>query len=161
GRWLSATMMRALSSVEAESLPRVAGPVRLGACVAGVGKIVCVGLNYREHANELAMQTAKDPALFLKATSAIAGPSHERTLPEYVTKCDWEIELGVVIGSTAKCVTRERAPGCIAGFCIVNDISERALQLEGTGQWTKGKSLDGFAPIGPWLVTPEEVGNPQ
>lgn len=150
-----------LASFSPARLPGVATPVRLGACVSGVGKFVCVGLNYQDHARESGVAAPSEPILFMKAPSCIAGPHDALVIPRGATKVDWEVELGVVIGATARNVAVEAALGCVAGYCVVNDLSERAWQLEGTGQWVKGKSADGFGPVGPWLVTPDEVEDPQ
>lgn len=153
--------LRHLASCSPASFPGVATPVRLGACVSGVGKFVCVGLNYLDHARESGVAAPSEPILFMKAPSCIAGPSDALVIPRGATKVDWEVELGVVIGATARNVAVEDAPGCVAGYCVVNDVSERAWQLEGTGQWVKGKSADGFGPVGPWLVTADELNDPQ
>lgn len=153
--------LRRLASLSPASLPGVVAPVRLGACVSGVGKFVCVGLNYLDHARESGVAPPSEPILFMKAPSCIAGPLDALVLPPGATKVDWEVELGVVIGATARNVTVEDALRYVAGYCVVNDISERAWQLEGTGQWVKGKSADGFGPVGPWLVTADEVDDPQ
>jgi 2-keto-4-pentenoate hydratase/2-oxohepta-3-ene-1,7-dioic acid hydratase in catechol pathway len=148
-----------LSGLDVASLPLVATSTRLGPCVARVGKIVCVGLNYSDHAAESGMALPAEPVLFMKATSSIIGPDDDVVLPRGSTKSDWEVELGVVIGTTARYVPVERALDCVAGYCIVNDLSEREYQLERGGQWDKGKGCDTFAPIGPWLVTRDEIGN--
>jgi 2-keto-4-pentenoate hydratase/2-oxohepta-3-ene-1,7-dioic acid hydratase in catechol pathway len=153
--------LRRLASFSPARLPIVAVPVRLGACVSGVGKFVCVGLNYQDHARESGVAAPSEPILFMKAPSCIAGPFDALVIPRGATKVDWEVELGVVIGATAHNVAVEDALGCVAGYCVVNDVSERAWQLEGTGQWVKGKSADGFGPVGPWLVTADEVEDPQ
>jgi 2-keto-4-pentenoate hydratase/2-oxohepta-3-ene-1,7-dioic acid hydratase in catechol pathway len=139
------------------TLPAINGSPRIGACVAGVGKFVCVGLNYSDHAAESNMPVPAEPIIFMKATSSIVGPYDDVELPRGSQKSDWEVELGVVIGKPAKYVSEADAMSHVAGFCVVNDLSERAFQLEGTGQWVKGKSADTFGPIGPWLVTTDEV----
>jgi 2-keto-4-pentenoate hydratase/2-oxohepta-3-ene-1,7-dioic acid hydratase in catechol pathway len=126
-----------------------------------VGKFICIGLNYSDHAAESGMAVPKEPVMFMKATSAIIGPNDDVIIPRGSEKTDWEVELGVVIGKEAKYVTKEDALSHVAGYCVVNDLSERAFQLEGTGQWVKGKSADTFGPIGPWLVTSDEVPDPQ
>lgn len=144
-----------------ESLPLVEGDPRIGPCVGSVGKIIGVGLNYADHAAESNMPVPSEPPLFLKASSAIIGPNDDVEIPMGSEKTDWEVELGVVIGAPAKYVTRERAMHHVAGYCIVNDVSERAYQLERGGQWDKGKCCDTFAPLGPWLVTPNEIPDPQ
>ena len=146
-----------LRQLDPKTLPAVDGGPRIGPCVAGVGKFLCVGLNYSDHAAESGMKVPAEPIIFMKATSSIVGPNDELEIPRGSEKTDWEVELGVVIGRTAKYVDEARAMDYVAGFCVVHDVSERAFQLEGTGQWVKGKSADTFGPIGPWLVTPDEV----
>jgi 2-keto-4-pentenoate hydratase/2-oxohepta-3-ene-1,7-dioic acid hydratase in catechol pathway len=146
-----------IKKVDPATLPTVAGSPRIGPCVGGVGKFVCVGLNYSDHAAESNMQVPAEPIIFMKATSSIIGPYDDVELPRGSQKSDWEVELGVVIGKPAKYVSEAEALSHVAGFCVVNDLSERAFQLEGTGQWVKGKSADTFGPIGPWLVTTDEV----
>jgi 2-keto-4-pentenoate hydratase/2-oxohepta-3-ene-1,7-dioic acid hydratase in catechol pathway len=143
--------------LDAGTLPAVAGTPRLGPCVSQVGKFICVGLNYSDHAAESNMAVPKEPIIFMKATSAIVGPNDDLEIPKDSQKTDWEVELGVVIGKTAKYIEPQDAMSHVAGFCVVHDVSERAFQLEGTGQWVKGKSADTFGPIGPWLVTPDEI----
>jgi 2-keto-4-pentenoate hydratase/2-oxohepta-3-ene-1,7-dioic acid hydratase in catechol pathway len=150
-----------LQALDQNSLPRVNGAQRLGPCVAGVGKFICIGLNYSDHAAESNMAVPVEPIVFMKATSSISGPNDDIQLPRGSQKSDWEVELGVVIGRPAKYVAEGDAMSHVAGFCVVNDLSERAFQLEGTGQWVKGKSADTFGPIGPWLVTPDEVADCQ
>jgi 2-keto-4-pentenoate hydratase/2-oxohepta-3-ene-1,7-dioic acid hydratase in catechol pathway len=150
-----------LRGLDLRALPEIAGSVRNGPCVAGIRKIVCVGLNYRDHAVEAALPIPAEPVLFLKATSAIVGPDDEVEIPRGAEKVDWEVELGVIIGTSCKYCPVARALEHVAGYCIVNDLSERAYQLERGGQWDKGKSCDTFAPIGPWLVTRDEIGDPQ
>jgi 2-keto-4-pentenoate hydratase/2-oxohepta-3-ene-1,7-dioic acid hydratase in catechol pathway len=157
GDALSPASFDRLRAIEPSTLPIVGPETRLGPCVGRVGKFICIGLNYSDHAEESGMEMPDEPVLFTKATSAICGPNDDVVLPPGATKGDWEVELGVVIGSPAKNVTAAAAPDHIAGYCIVNDLSERAFQLDGTGQWVKGKSADTFGPIGPWLVTPDEV----
>ncbi len=146
-----------LRRLDAAALPRVAGTPRLGPCVGRVGKFICIGLNYSDHAAESGMPVPREPIVFMKATSAITGPNDNVVLPRGSQKSDWEVELGVVIGRPAKYVDEADALSYVAGYCVVNDLSERAFQLEGTGQWVKGKSADTFGPIGPWLVTRDEV----
>jgi 2-keto-4-pentenoate hydratase/2-oxohepta-3-ene-1,7-dioic acid hydratase in catechol pathway len=146
-----------IRKIDPATLPAVNGSPRIGACVAGVGKFVCVGLNYSDHAAESNMPVPAEPIIFMKATSSIIGPNDDVELPRGSQKSDWEVELGVVIGKPAKYVSEADALSHVAGFCVVNDLSERAFQLEGTGQWVKGKSADTFGPIGPWLVTTDEV----
>jgi 2,4-didehydro-3-deoxy-L-rhamnonate hydrolase len=150
--------LRRLNSAD---LPLVAGSPRLGACIGSVGKFVCIGLNYADHAAESGVAVPSEPVVFMKATSAICGPYDDVEIPRGSQKTDWEVELGVVIGRRAKYVEEIDALSHVAGYCVINDVSERALQLEGTGQWVKGKSADTFGPIGPWLVTAEEVPDPQ
>ncbi|WP_338550681.1 fumarylacetoacetate hydrolase family protein [Roseovarius phycicola] len=158
---LSGVYLGDLSSVEPESLPLVSGDPRIGPPVGHVGKLVCIGLNYTDHAEELGMPFPDHPVVFMKATSAIIGPYDTVRLPRGSTHGDWEIELGIVIGQPASYVSEDAALDHVAGYTIVNDVSERRFQMELSGQWTKGKSCDTFAPIGPWLVTPDEVGDVQ
>ncbi len=150
-----------LRALDPATLRRVEGEVRLGPCVGGVGKFICIGLNYSDHAAESGMPVPVEPILFMKATSAICGPNDGILIPRGSQKTDWEVELGVVIGKPARYVSEAEALSHVAGYCVVNDLSERAFQLEGTGQWVKGKSADTFGPIGPWLVTTDEVPDPQ
>jgi ureidoglycolate lyase len=150
-----------LRALDPATLRRVEGEVRLGPCVGGVGKFICIGLNYSDHAAESGMPVPVEPILFMKATSAICGPNDGILIPRGSQKTDWEVELGVVIGKPARYVSEAEALTHVAGYCVVNDLSERAFQLEGTGQWVKGKSADTFGPIGPWLVTTDEVPDPQ
>ena len=149
-----------LAALDHASLPAVEGEPRLGPCVGRVGKFLCIGLNYSDHAAETGATVPPEPVLFTKATSAIIGPNDDVHLPRGSTKSDWEVELAIVIGSTAKYVSEEEAEACIAGYCVVNDLSEREYQLERHGTWDKGKGCDTFGPIGPWLVTKDEVGDP-
>jgi len=146
-----------LRNVDSASLPKVTGTPRIGPCVGSVGKFICIGLNYSDHAAESGMAVPTEPIVFMKATSCIVGPNDNLELPRGSKKTDWEVELGVVIGKQAKYVTERDALSHVAGYCVVHDVSERAYQLEGTGQWVKGKSADTFGPIGPWLVTADEV----
>src|SRR6476661_3483950 len=150
-----------LRQADTSGLPRVAGKPRIGPCVGGVGKFVCIGLNYSDHAAESGMAVPAEPVVFMKATSSICGPDDDVVIPRGAKKADWEVELGVVIGKPAKYVDQADALSHVAGYCVVNDLSERAFQLEGTGQWVKGKSADTFGPIGPWLVTTDEIPDPQ
>ena len=159
GETLLPESLARLRKIDAASLPRVSGTPRIGPCVGRVGKFICIGLNYSDHAAESGMAVPKEPIVFMKATSSIVGPNDSLEIPRGSTKTDWEVELGVVIGKTAKYVTAEQALSHVAGYCVVHDVSERAFQLEGTGQWTKGKSADTFGPIGPWLVTPDDVSD--
>jgi 2-keto-4-pentenoate hydratase/2-oxohepta-3-ene-1,7-dioic acid hydratase in catechol pathway len=149
-----------LRTLDPNSLPHVNGTPRIGPCVGHVGKFICIGLNYADHAAESNMPLPKEPIVFMKATSAIVGPNDNLEIPRGSTKTDWEVELGVVIGKPAKYVSEADALSHVAGYCVIHDVSERAFQLEGTGQWVKGKSADTFGPIGPWLVTADEVPNP-
>ena len=153
--------LAALRELDPLSLPLVPGSPRLGPCVSGVGKFLCIGLNYSDHAAETGAAVPAEPVLFMKATSAIMGPNDDVVLPRNSEKTDWEVELGVIIGKEAKYVEEADALSYVAGYCVINDLSERAFQLEGTGQWVKGKSADTFGPIGPWLATADEVPNPQ
>jgi 2,4-diketo-3-deoxy-L-fuconate hydrolase len=148
-----------LRGIDPDTLPRVGGTPRIGPCVGSVGKFICIGLNYSDHAAESGMPVPKEPIVFMKATSSIIGPNDDVVLPRGSEKSDWEVELGVVIGKPAKYVEEADALSHVAGYCTINDLSERAYQLEGTGQWVKGKSADTFGPIGPWLVTRDEVAN--
>ncbi|HXW06481.1 MAG TPA: fumarylacetoacetate hydrolase family protein [Vicinamibacterales bacterium] len=148
-----------LRALDPGSLPAVDSSPRLGACVGRVGKFICVGLNYSDHAAESGMAVPAEPIIFMKATSSICGPFDDVAIPRGAQKTDWEVELGVVIGRPAKYVTEAEALDHVAGYCVINDLSERAFQLEGTGQWVKGKSADTFGPIGPWLVTRDEVSD--
>jgi 2,4-diketo-3-deoxy-L-fuconate hydrolase len=157
----STSRIASLSGIDIAKLPIVPGVPRLGPCVERVGKFVCIGLNYSDHAAEAGMKIPSEPIVFMKATSSICGPNDDIVLPRGSTKVDWEVELGVVIGAPAKYVSEADAMSCVAGYCAVNDLSERAFQLEGTGQWVKGKSADTFGPIGPWLVTADEIPDPQ
>jgi len=161
GTTLLPDILDTLGGLDPQTLRLVEGNPRIGPCVGHVGKIVCVGLNYADHAAESKMPVPTEPVLFLKSASAIVGPNDNVEIPIGSEKTDWEVELGVVIGEPAKYVTRERAMAHVAGYCIVNDVSERAYQLERGGQWDKGKSCDTFAPLGPWLVTPNEIPDAQ
>src|SRR6202789_4318862 len=161
GATLSPASLEKLSKINPKELPLVDGNPRVGACVGRVGKFICIGLNYSDHAAESGMAVPAEPVVFMKATSAICGPYDDVMIPRGSEKTDWEVELGVVIGREARYVTEEAALSHVAGYCVVNDVSERAFQLEGTGQWVKGKSADTFGPIGPWLVTTDEVPDPQ
>jgi 2,4-diketo-3-deoxy-L-fuconate hydrolase len=150
-----------LRKINLNGLPVIEGTPRIGACVGSVGKFICIGLNYSDHAAESGMAVPAEPVVFMKATSAICGPNDDVMIPRGSEKTDWEVELGVVIGKESRYVTEHEALSHVAGYCVVNDVSERAFQLEGTGQWVKGKSADTFGPIGPWLVTTDEVPDPQ
>ena len=161
GTALAPASLADLGLLDPSTLPAVSGSLRIAPCIGSVGKFICVGLNYSDHAAESNMPVPKEPIIFMKATSAISGPNDDVMIPRDSTKTDWEVELGVVIGTEAKYVDEAAALSYVAGYCVVNDLSERAFQLEGTGQWLKGKSADTFGPIGPWLVTADEVQDPQ
>ena len=150
-----------LRSINPESLPVVTGSPRIGACVGRIGKFICVGLNYADHAAESGLAVPPEPVLFMKATSAGCGPNDDVILPKGSLKTDWEVELGVVIGREARYVDEAQAMAHVAGYCVINDVSERAFQIERAGQWVKGKSADTFGPTGPWMVTADEVPDPQ
>jgi 2,4-didehydro-3-deoxy-L-rhamnonate hydrolase len=160
GDTITPDSLAALAALDPASLHLIEGEPRVGPCVGSVGKFLCIGLNYSDHAAETGAVVPPEPVLFMKATSAIIGPNDDVRIPRGSTKTDWEVELGVVIGSTAKYVSESEAVRHIAGYCVVNDISEREFQLERHGTWDKGKGCDTFGPIGPWLVTPDEVGDP-
>jgi len=161
GENLTPEVLSRLSSLDVAALPIVEGTPRLGACVGGTGKFICIGLNYSDHAAETGAQVPSEPIIFMKATSAICGPHDDLVIPRGSQKTDWEVELGVVIGKRAKYVSEAEALDHVAGYCTVHDVSERAFQIEHQGQWTKGKSCDTFGPTGPWLVTRDEVADPQ
>lgn len=161
GQTLTKAGIARLQAIDPGALPLVDDEPRLGPCVAGVGKIICIGLNYSDHAAESGMEAPVEPVIFFKATSAIVGPNDDVLIPRGSEKTDWEVELGVVIGERASYVDEKDAMKYVAGFCVINDLSERAFQLERSGQWVKGKSCDTFAPIGPWLVTKDEIEDPQ
>ena len=150
-----------LRAVDPATLPAVEGNPRIGACVGDIGKFMCIGLNYADHAAETGADIPEHPILFMKANSAITGPNDDVVMPRGSVKTDWEVELGVVIGKAAKYVSEEEALDYVAGHCLCNDVSERHFQTSLTGQWTKGKSCDTFGPTGPWLVTRDEVEDPQ
>ncbi|MBN9549738.1 MAG: fumarylacetoacetate hydrolase family protein [Alphaproteobacteria bacterium] len=159
GRWLADLAWA--RELDVDKLPIVEGGPRIGPCVAGTGKFICIGLNYADHAAESGLEVPPEPVIFMKATSAICGPNDDVLIPRGSTATDWEVELGVVIGKPAKYVARERALDHVASYCVVNDVSERDFQTKRSGQWTKGKSCDTFGPVGPWLVTRDEVADPQ
>ncbi|MGV2100161.1 fumarylacetoacetate hydrolase family protein [Rhizobium sp. 21-4511-3d] len=161
GAALNPDRLAELSRIDANTLPAVEGNPRLGACVAGTGKFICIGLNYSDHAAETGATVPPEPIIFMKATSAIVGPNDDLLIPRGSEKTDWEVELGIVIGKTAKYVSEADALDYVAGYCTIHDVSERAFQIERSGQWTKGKSCDTFGPTGPWLVTKDEVPDPQ
>ena len=150
-----------LRALDPATLPAVEGNPRMGACVGDIGKFMCIGLNYADHAAETGADIPEHPILFMKANSAITGPNDDVVMPRESVKTDWEVELGVVIGKAAKYVSEEEALEYVAGYCLCNDVSERHFQTSLTGQWTKGKSCDTFGPTGPWLVTRDEVEDPQ
>jgi 2-keto-4-pentenoate hydratase/2-oxohepta-3-ene-1,7-dioic acid hydratase in catechol pathway len=161
GESLSDAAFSKLRLLDPSSLPLVEASNRIGACVGNVGKFICVGLNYADHAIESGMVLPEEPVIFFKATSSIMGPNDDIEIPRNSVKTDWEVELGVVIGKETKYVEKADALDYVAGYCVVNDLSERDFQLHRSGQWVKGKSADTFGPIGPWLVTRDEVPNPQ
>ena len=150
-----------LKGLNENDLPLVDGSPRLGACVGNIGKYMCIGLNYSDHAAESGLDVPAHPILFMKATSAVVGPNDDVCLPRGSEKADWEVELGVVIGKKAKYVSKDDALNYVAGYCVCNDVSERSFQTTLSGQWTKGKSCDTFGPTGPWLVTRDDVSDPQ
>ena len=159
GAAISPEGLAKIAAIDTASLPEIAVD-RIGACVAGTGKFICIGLNYSDHAAETGATVPPEPVIFMKATSAICGPNDDVLIPRGSEKTDWEVELGVVIGKTAKYVSEADAMDYVAGYCVSHDVSERAFQTERAGQWTKGKSCDTFGPIGPWLVTKDEIANP-
>lgn len=161
GAALSDEALARLRALDTDTLPKVEGDPRLGACVGGIGKFICIGLNYSDHAAETGADVPEQPILFFKATSAVCGPNDDVLIPRGSLKTDWEVELGVVIGKEAHYVDEAEALDHVAGYCLINDVSERAFQIEMGGQWVKGKSADTFGPIGPWLVTRDEVADPQ
>ena len=161
GEVLTDAGLAKLRGVDPKSLPLVSGNPRIGACVGNVGKLVCIGLNYADHAAESGLPVPKEPVVFNKWTSAIVGPNDDVEIPRGSNKTDWEVELGVVIGKPCKYVDEAHALDYVAGYCVVNDVSEREWQIERGGQWDKGKGFDTFGPIGPWLVTRDEVADPQ
>lgn len=160
GAAISPEGLAKIAAIDPTSLPEIAVD-RIGACVAGTGKFICIGLNYSDHAAETGAAVPPEPVIFMKATSAICGPNDDVLIPRTSEKTDWEVELGVVIGKTAKYVSEADAMDYVAGYCVSHDVSERAFQTERSGQWTKGKSCDTFGPIGPWLVTKDEIADPQ
>lgn len=150
-----------IAAIDTASLPVISADSRIGACVAGTGKFICIGLNYSDHAAETGATVPPEPIIFMKATSAIVGPNDNVLIPRGSEKTDWEVELAVIIGKTAKYVSEDEALDYVAGYAVSDDVSERAFQTERSGQWTKGKSCDTFGPIGPWLVTRDEIADPQ
>jgi len=161
GADISDTALNRLRALDLATLPMATGDLRLGPCVGQVGKFICIGLNYADHATEAGMELPAEPIIFAKATSAICGPNDNVEIPRGSVKSDWEVELGVIIGKHAKYVSEADALDHVAGYCVVNDLSERDFQLHRSGQWIKGKSCDTFGPIGPWLVTRDEIPDPQ
>ena len=161
GETITSENLKKISTIDLSSLPIVPNNTRLGACVGNIGKFLCIGLNYSDHAAESGMDLPDEPVIFFKATSSIMGANDDVEIPRNSVKTDWEVELGVVIGKEAKYITKADALGHVAGYCVINDLSERDFQLHRSGQWVKGKSADTFGPIGPWLVTRDEVPDPQ
>ncbi|AXY41565.1 fumarylacetoacetate hydrolase family protein [Halomonas sp. JS92-SW72] len=160
GRHLDRDLLARLAELDASRLPKVPTDTRLGPCVGRVGKFICIGLNYSDHAAETGAEVPPEPVVFNKWTSAICGPDDDVIIPRDSTKTDWEVELGVVIGKEARYVSEADAMDHVAGYCVVNDVSEREFQLERSGTWDKGKGCDTFGPLGPWLVTPDEIADP-
>jgi ureidoglycolate lyase len=161
GQVLLADSLKKLAALDATELPLASGDLRIGPCVGKIGKFICIGLNYADHAAESNAPIPKEPIVFMKATSAVVGPNDDVEIPRSSEKTDWEVELGVVIGKPAKYVPENHAMDYVAGYCVINDVSEREYQLErGGGQWDKGKGCDTFGPTGPWLVTKDEVPDP-
>lgn len=158
---LGIEQLQKLKDIDPQSLPWVPAGVRMGPCVAKPGKFVCIGLNYHDHAVETGLTPPSEPVVFMKAVSAIGGPHDDILLLRGSRKSDWEVELGVVIGKRTQYISPDQALDFVAGFCLINDLSEREWQIERGGNWSKGKSADGYGPVGPWLVTPDEVGDPQ
>ena len=161
GNTISPESLDKLKSLDVTSLPQVTGNPRIGPCVNKVGKFLCIGLNFSDHAAETGLEPPEEPILFSKATSAIIGPNDNVEIPRTSTATDWEVELGVIIGKKAKYISEAEAKNYIAGYCVVNDVSERDFQIKRSGQWTKGKSCDTFGPIGPYLVTTDEIEDVQ
>jgi len=158
---LSEQALQKLRDADLSKLPVVSGNPRIGACVGNIGKMICIGLNYSDHAAETGATPPPEPIIFMKVNSAICGPNDDVRIPKTSEKTDWEVELGFVIGKKAKYVSEAEAMDHVAGYCIVNDVSERSFQAERSGQWTKGKSCDTFGPTGPWMVTRDEISDPQ
>lgn len=161
GDVLSDAGLDKIRALDVSTLNQVEGSPRMGPCVAGIGKFICIGLNYSDHAAESGLPVPKHPVVFMKATSAVVGPNDDVYMPRGSTNTDWEVELGVVIGTKAKYVSEDDALNHVAGYCVINDVSERHFQNNLSGNWTKGKSCDTFGPTGPWLVTRDEVGDVQ
>ena len=161
GKNLLPEQIKKLTKINIDKLPKINSDVRLGPCVGQIGKFICIGLNYSDHAAETGATIPKEPIVFSKMTSAICGPNDDIVIPKNSKKTDWEVELGVIIGMGGKYISKKEALNHVAGYCVINDVSEREYQLEHCGQWVKGKSCDTFGPIGPWLVTSDEVIDPQ
>jgi 2-keto-4-pentenoate hydratase/2-oxohepta-3-ene-1,7-dioic acid hydratase in catechol pathway len=161
GATLSAKSLAKLAKIKPATLPPVRGNPRLGPCVGRVGNYIAIGLNYADHAAEAGLQVPKEPIIFNKAPTSICGPNDDTITPKASTKLDYEVELAIVIGSRARYLTKSAAMDAVAGYCIANDVSEREFQIEHAGQWTKGKSAETFGPLGPWLVTKDEIADPQ
>ncbi len=161
GDVLGANGLSKIANLDLNSLPAIAPSTRIGPCVGNVGKFIGIGLNYADHAAEAGLDVPPEPVVFMKATSCICGPNDNIIIPRNAKKTDWEVELGIIIGKQARYVEEADALDYVAGYCVINDISERSHQIEHAGQWVKGKSADTFGPIGPWLVTKDEVGDPQ
>ena len=161
GDTINASSLKKIAAIDLSSLPTVSNTTRLGACVGNVGKFLCIGLNYSDHAAESGLPVPSEPILFSKATSAIVGPNDNVEIPRNSSETDWEVELGIIIGKKAKYINEDDAEDYIAGYCVVNDVSERAFQIKREGQWTKGKSCDTFGPTGPYLVTKDEIPDVQ
>jgi 2-keto-4-pentenoate hydratase/2-oxohepta-3-ene-1,7-dioic acid hydratase in catechol pathway len=161
GNTISSDGLKKISAIDLSSLPIVPDNTRLGACLGSVGKFLCIGLNYSDHAAESGLPVPSEPILFSKATSAIVGPNDNVEIPRNSSETDWEVELGIIIGKKAKYIDENSAQDYIAGYCVINDVSERAFQIKREGQWTKGKSCDTFGPTGPYLVTKDEVSDVQ
>ncbi|WP_299380498.1 fumarylacetoacetate hydrolase family protein [uncultured Kiloniella sp.] len=160
GKNLNSQAISKIQELDSNSLPLVEGTPRIGPCVANVGKVICIGLNYHDHAKEVGAKPTPEPRIFMKASSSISGPYDNVEIPRGSGKTDWEVELGVIIGKKAKYIEIDQAMDHIAGYCLANDVSERDFQMHRSGQWVKGKSHDTFCPLGPWLVTPDEIGDP-
>ena len=158
---INASSLKKIAAIDLSSLPTVSNTTRLGACIGNVGKFLCIGLNYSDHAAESGLPVPSEPILFSKATSAIVGPNDNVEIPRNSSETDWEVELGIIIGKKAKYINEDDAEDYIAGYCVVNDVSERAFQIKREGQWTKGKSCDTFGPTGPYLVTKDEIPDVQ
>src|SRR6202048_509543 len=161
GEALSPKSLAKIRKQPIEKLPLVSGNPRLGACVGHVGNFIAIGLNYRDHAAETGSPIPKEPIIFNKAPTCICGPNDDTMIPKGSTKLDWEVELGIIIGQRARYLSKEKALDVVAGYCLANDVSERLFQIERSGQWTKGKSCETFGPLGPWLVTKDEIKDPQ